>query len=128
MEYEILEYSNDNLLIALDNKKISSENLENKHHLEYFENYLGTEGIGAQSILIEKKYISKAYLIDYSNYYSTCFQNYKRFCKRIHFFKERLTEEQFEKELFDNRSIYLNENYLGYIVLKPLPDSIIGPT
>jgi len=128
MTYEVLSYSDDNLKVALDNKKIPLPFLEKRKHFRYFQSYLGSSGIGAKTLLIEDPYISKAYLIDYSNYYSTCFQNYTRYCKRVHFFNKAFSPTRFEKELYSSASTFLNDCYLGYIVVKPLPDSIIGPT
>ncbi|MDL5514867.1 hypothetical protein QSE00_23860 [Arenibacter sp. M-2] len=128
MSYEIFEYTDDNLKIALDNQRIPLNVLEKRKHFKYFQNYLGPDGIVAKTILVEEPYISKAYLIDYSNYYSICFQDYKRDCKRVHFFGKSFDDIKFEKELYDSKSNFLNDCYLGYIVVKPLPDSIIGPT
>jgi len=126
--YQILLYSDENLIKALT-LFVSEEKLVERNHFKYFQNYLGDEdGIGAKTILIEHDYISKAYLIDYSNYYSTCFQDYGRKCKRVHFFNESFDEKKLEKELLSSKSDFLNNHYLGYIVIKPLPDSIIGPT
>ncbi|MEM7487305.1 MAG: hypothetical protein AAF348_19020 [Bacteroidota bacterium] len=126
--YQIFDYSDKNLKIALDNNQIPINLLEERNHFKYFQSYLGTTGIGAKTILVEEPYVSKAYLIDYSHYYSICFKDYDRHCKRVHFFKANFEKVKFEKELYNSKSSYLNDNYLGYIVVKPLPDSIIGPT
>lgn len=128
ISYQILDYSDENLLVALLNEKITESSLKKRNHFNYFVDYLGKSGLDAKTILVEDPYISKAYLVDYSNYYSTCFQEYARNCKRVHFFKETFDNGKFEKELLGNKSTFLNHNYLGYIVVKPLPDSIIGPT
>lgn len=127
--YQILSYSDENLIKALTTPFVSEEKLVERNHFKYFQNYLGDkDGIRAKTILIELDYISKAYLIDYSNYYSTCFKDYGRKCKRVHFFNESFDEKKFEKELLSSKSDFLSKHYLGYIVIKPLPDSIIGPT
>ena len=127
--YQILSYSDENLIKALTTSFVSEEKLVERNHFKYFQNYLSEDdGIGAKTILIELDYISKAYLIDYSNYYSTCFQDYGRKCKRVHFFDASFNKKKFEKELLDSTSNFLNDHYLGYIVIKPLMDSIIGPT
>lgn len=126
--YEIKEYSEENLAQALSSK-VSVENVKERLHFLYLKKYLSDEkGIDAKTILIEHKYVSKAFITDYSNYYATCFQDYQRFCSRVHFFNIALDKEGFEKELFNLSSGVLEEAYLGYIVIKPLPDSIIGPT
>ncbi len=125
--YELFPFTDENLLNVLRNENITSENLKKRKHFEYFSEYLSEDGIGAKTIIEESPYVSKAYLKDFSNYYSTCFQNFERYCKRVHFFDQSFDSKKFEKELL-NSSTFLNDCYLGYIVVKPLPDSIIGPT
>jgi len=126
--YDVKEYTEDNLAIEFS-FKISKSKVKEKYHYGYLCEYLNeSEGIGAKTIVIEKRYVSKAYFSDYSNYYSTCFQDYDRFCKRLHFFNKKFDKDFFVKELLNNKSDFLNRSYLGYVVVKPLPDSIIGPT
>jgi hypothetical protein len=125
--YEIRPFNNDTLAKALSSKISDGRILERPHYL-YLKNYLGPgDGINAKTIVIELDYISKAYVTDYSNYYATCFQTYERRCKRVHFFNKEFDEAKLLEELLAE-SDYLNKHYLGYIVVKPLPDSVIGPT
>lgn len=124
---QILSFTNDNLAKALS-LKISKERILDRAHFLYLRNYLGPgDGLNAKTIVIELEYVSKAYFTDYSNYYATCFQDYERRCKRVHFFNIELDETALKKEILAE-SNFLNEHYLGYIVVKPLPDSVIGPT
>ena len=127
--YKVLPYTEKNLLKCLDLDILESSVIKKKRHYTYFCEYLGTkDGLGAKTIVIEKKYVSKAYLSDYSNYYSSCFQDYDRFCQRVHFFDITLSAAEFATLLLDQKSEALQESYLGYVVVKPLPESIIGPT
>jgi len=137
MSYEVLPYSSENLAVALSGRgngtnhyvqSISTEAVKKKDHYKYFLSYFSDEGIGARTIVIEKNYISKAYISDYSNYYSTCFKDYQRFCSRVHFFNESFDKDKFHTEIFELKSPFLQNCYLGYIVVKPLPESIIGAT
>lgn len=128
--YYILSYTEDNLAEVLSNHLTPIPKIRGKMHFKYFKEYFGAtgDGLNAKTILIEDKYISKSYLIDYSNFYSTCFRDYERFCKRIHFFSEDFTIEEFHSILkFPNSA---NEkiwkSYLGYVVVKPLPGITIG--
>lgn len=126
--FKILSFNDANLAESLS-INISREQILERDHYRYLKNYLGqTDGIDAKTILIEEKYISKAYLTDYSNYYATCFQRYERECRRVHFFDIEFDEETFKRELLNPDSDFLQKHYLGYIVVKPLPDSVIGPT
>lgn len=132
--FEILKYSPDALAKSLvkDNEFLTPDEVKNKRHFIYFQEYLSNsdDGLGAKTIIIENDYISKAYLSDYSTYYSLCFKQYKRKAKRIHFFSETFNKQQFVNSLIStdvkNRNIW--DSYLGFIVAKPLPDAIIGPT
>ncbi|OJV55789.1 MAG: hypothetical protein BGO31_16980 [Bacteroidetes bacterium 43-16] len=85
----------------------------------------------ADRFLIEPNYVDKDYLEDYANFYARCFQDYNRFCKRLHFFKgnnkrgekfsfsNRLLKKIWTEGLDDKTLYSLQDNYLGFIVLKP---------
>ena len=130
--FTVVPYNEDNLANALSNHLNSSDWIKtSKPHYKYFCNYFddGT-GIGAKTIVIEHKYLSKSYLIDYSNFYSTCHSPYERFCKRIHFFADEFDNRKLTA-LINNPKSKLGkiwESYLGYIVVKPLPKVFIGAT
>ena len=82
---------------------------------------------------MEYDYIDRDYLDDYASYYAKCFTDYDRFCTRLHFFSIAVSEETFEhliesgaesgKDVDD-----FKQNYLGFVVSRPLPDAIIGRT
>lgn len=107
--------------------------VQNKFHYKFFLEYFQSHGNGdhgAQTIVIEEKYISKAFLHDYSEYYSLCFQQYSRYSKRIHFFKSNFCTEDLLKEIAistqKGRKFLTNKAYIGYIVVKNLPNINIG--
>src|SRR5687768_11091524 len=113
MEYEILPYTADNFATSLSGKdpgtnhyvqSISIEAIKQKNHYRYFLSYFSDKGIGARTIVVEKKYVSKAYLSDYSNYYSTSFKDYHRFGKRLHFFNETIDQKTFHSEILNPKS------------------------
>ena len=111
--------------------KIDTNYLEHKLDNDFYKDYLET--LGVKTIVIEKEYIDKDFLNDYANYYVKCFKLYERFCTRLHFFSCELTENSFNSILtnygeLNNNLCHLQENYLGYIVVKNLPQSIIGKT
>lgn len=96
-------------------------------------NYLGK--INAKYFLIEHKYVDKDFLEDYINYYSRCFNDYERFCKRVHFFS-------FDKKKYNNIESLINLKginiekaieelqscYLGFMVVRPIQNKMIGRT
>lgn len=61
-----------------------------------------------------------------------CFKRYKRKCVRLHFFDISFSKEDFDGFLNGAKSNLkeetLQEAYLGFIVVKPLPKTIIGRT
>lgn len=108
---------------------IISEKLRHFHFLvDYFNKEKG--GHHAKTMVIEDKYLSKSYLQDYSNFYSTCYVDYKRFCKRVHFFAETFNEEEFLNNILQpaESDSKIWEAYLGYVVVRPLSKAIIGAT
>ncbi len=121
-----------NLALALSNELTSTVKVSEKKHYNYLMDYLGNDGdsLGAKTIVIEYDYISKSYLNDYSNFYSSCFSKYERFCKRVHFFSNSFSQKQFTNAIKQNslrKSIVWN-SYLGYVVVKPLPLLTVGAT
>jgi hypothetical protein len=106
------------------------QNLETKIHLTYFEEYFRV--LGAQSIIVESPYIDHDYLEDFSAYYVKCFNLYNRFCKRLHFFNKNLSSKEFDEILLSGNKKQeldgLNDAYLGFIVVKPIPATFIGRT
>jgi len=103
--------------------------IANKQHIKFLGEYL--PNIGAETIVVEKKYVDRAFLEDYAGYYSRCFQEYNRFCTRLHFFKVPFSKGDLEAALLGRNDALkntLNENYCGFIVLRPLPDKIFGRT
>jgi len=88
------------------------------------------------TVLIEPEYIDGDYLDDYSYYYSRCFDDYSRFCKRIHFFLADISPRDFQQAFFPDNDEELKETtfnsieeyYAGFMVVRPIPGAIIGKT
>jgi hypothetical protein len=127
---KILPYSVENLAKAISNEYTSPEVISLKNHFLYLKDYLASPDIDAKSIVIEDNYVSKDFLHDYTSYYALCFEPYPKICKRVHFFKNEFTKEELITALIDTQNIIENfwDNYLGFIVVKPIPVTIIGYT
>ncbi len=127
---QILSYSEDSLASSLSNDYTSKEVIASKNHFKYLKGYLSSDEIAAKTIVIEEDYISKDYLHDYASYYAYCFEKYPKFCKRVHFFDNTFTEEDFEKTILDSENDFNEfwEHYLGFIVVKPIPVTVLGYT
>ncbi|MDB5198714.1 MAG: hypothetical protein JWO92_677 [Chitinophagaceae bacterium] len=129
--YKISEFNPDNLASALSNKFTSVDEVKAKNHFTYLIEYLGKEkGIKAGTILIEYEYISRDFLVDYTSYYASCFDDYKKKCKRIHFFENTFTDQEFENFIVQPTGEQEDfwKHYLGFIVAKPIPVKVIGTT
>ena len=124
-------YSPDKLVALLSSYSEASEAVvKSKDHLDYFKNYLGYKG--AACVVVEERYVDRDFLEDYASYYVRCFHDYERTCTRLHFFSTNLEQAQLDKAISGEASIYTEEelqsSYLGFIIVKPLPRTIIGRT
>lgn len=108
----------------------SFPDIMHKKQVQYIYHYL--KDLGAKSVLLEREYIDRDYLEDYSRYYVKCFGNHGHKCARLHFFKKALTHKDVSNILSDETKKQtrngLCSSYLGFIVVKPLPKTFIGRT
>lgn len=99
----------------------------NKKQTDYIYNYLSD--INCNSVLLEFEYLDKDYLDDYIRYYSKSYNNRGAKSARLHFFSNEINHTRFEEILRSNvNTIELQENYLGFMVVKPLQKTFIGRT
>ena len=128
--YEIHPYSIDNLISILAEKsRACPETVKVKLHRVYFDGYFGT--LQARTIIVENDYVDRDYLDDYLGYYGSCFTEYDRKCARLHFFSNVINEGEFATFLSGESAGLvdrLSSSYLGFIVVKPLPQTFIGRT
>jgi len=128
--YQIVSYSDDGLLSLLINSSSSSIGIGAKDHFLLLKDYFGSSGLHAKTIVVEEKYISRDFFSDYSSYYSICFKDYSKFCKRLHFFDKHFDNTYFKKIITNKKenNSEFDKSYLGFIVIKPLPYTVIGTT
>ncbi|TCW72854.1 hypothetical protein [Burkholderia sp. SRS-25] len=131
--FQVLPYTIDNLVQCFANgsKFISQDAVRAKKHRVYFEEYF--QALGAATIVVECNYVDRDYLEDYAAYYDRCFQDYPRRTQRLHFFREAFDEAGFQSVLDGSAQQHLTEerlraSYLGFVVVKPLPATIVGRT
>lgn len=100
---------------------------ERNLHLIYFEEYFKYFlAKGEVTIVTEPEYTDRDYLEDFAAYYVRCFkEKYPAICARLHFFQGELMEEHFRSGATAEG---LNDKYLGFIVVRPLPHACIGRT
>jgi hypothetical protein len=128
--HEVHSYSIDTLREILSKKSGAPEDIiSSKLHRHYFQGYF--QEIGAKTIVVEEGYTDRDFLEDFAGYYVLCFRPYERKCTRLHFFSTAFGAEQFEELLHGNGSLKpdeLQSSYLGFVVVKPLPQTIVGRT
>jgi len=129
--FEVLPCSTDTLKSVLPKKsEISLLELDTKLHIRYFGDYFNE--IGAHTLVVENEYVDHDYSEDHAEYYVRCFKEYKRKCTRLHVFKSDFTKADLSDLLQGNEEQLsvdlLQESYLGFIVIKPLPKTVIGRT
>lgn len=130
MPFQVLQYSRENLIALLEQSSLCDRlSLELDQHVEYFDRYL--TDLRAITIVCENEYIDRDYLEDYSQYYVKCFPNYDRKCTRLHFFSSPFLEADLTRILSEFSEVGHNmmaDSYLGFSVIKRLPQTIFGRT
>ena len=129
--FDVVPYSISELAgLMEEHSSCSLQSVMEKVHLTYFEDYFNF--LNAKTIVVEKPYIDRAYLEDFAAYYVRCFRDYTSSCSRLHFFDNEFDESQFvgtlKKEDGAISFQQMGDSYLGFIVLKPLPKTIVGRT
>lgn len=130
--FVILPFSKESLFAALITEHFPVEQLKKKFLYQYLFEYLNnakdrSDKISAISIVIEFEYISESYLKDLRFYYLDCYAPPPKHTKRVHFFSTELSDKVFENRLLNpNSSNWWEENYIGYIVVRPLSSAIFG--
>lgn len=133
----------------------SPEALDEDPRANYLYSHLSAPSLDAKWIVVEYEYIDATYLDEYVNFYARCFNDYPRKCKRVHFFSSihslrHLEESQPKKDEDDDLYIgfknfllelaisesdigstdhsTLSMSYLGFSVVRPLPEAFWGRT
>lgn len=132
--FEVYKYSIKALEAVIAEKSNNTlKAIHNKSHINYFESYCGPAGVNVRTFIVENNYVDRDYLEDFAGYYIRCFHPYKRLCARIHFFSNEFCSKDFDELLIglEEGSLtceILQEHYLGFVVIKPLPKTVIGRT
>lgn len=102
-----------------------------KDQVDYLFTYLTC--LEAKTVLLEFDYVDKDYLEDFSRYYVKRFGNDGHKCARLHFFSSTVDHRTITSILERGKAAKketdeLNKDYLGFMVIKPLPRTFIGKT
>ncbi|MGD9730294.1 MAG: hypothetical protein AB7V39_28490, partial [Nitrospiraceae bacterium] len=132
--YQVHPYSLDALQRLFQTHAGASEEfVAGKFHSIYFRDYF--RALKAKTIVVEEHYVDRDYLEDFVGYYGRCFRPPGRYCVRIHFFRSSFAVEDLDNFLANQsnrksflRSKFKSKQYLGFVVVKPLPKTFIGRT
>lgn len=84
------------------------------------------------TVVVERHYVDRDYLSDYTHFLARSFQAYARFCTRLHFFGRDITAFEFQQAISrgdtEQAAKKLQGSYLGFVVIRPLPQKFIGRT
>lgn len=129
--FEVYAYSIGELeRLVCEKSESTREIVSAKLHRHYFEGYFSS--IAARTIVVENDYVDRDFLEDYAAYYVRCFSDYRRKCARLHFFENTFDHQDLEKLLAKSKGRTtldeLRSKYLGFIVIKPIPQTVVGRT
>jgi len=129
--FELFAFTEENLFQAFSNEHCPAELIRNRNEVaQYLFRYLRDQG--ATFFVLEHDYVDSDYLDDYSAFYSKCFMHYKSRTKRLHFFScPLISEAQLRDALLRNNdqiASTLRNEYLGFVVARPLPLAVVGRT
>jgi hypothetical protein len=91
--FDCLDFSADNLFDALRAPEQARQQVAAGAQAQYLVRYL--TAVRARTIIVEHEYIDGDYLDDYAAFYAKSFAKYPRWCKRLHFFRDDITEVAF---------------------------------
>lgn len=98
--------------------------------VQYLRCYLAD--LNAQSVVEEPNYFDRDYLAEFAAFYSTSSKGYRNICRRLHLFDVPLLElrQTLAAALggIEEAVTRLNQSYLGFIVVRPLPMTPLGRT
>lgn len=99
--------------------------------LNYLGNYLAK--LDCKTVVSERHYVDRDYIDDVALFYSRSLRSYPNYCHRLHFFSEVFDEKRWREfaTSSSNRGSaekFLQQSYLGFSVVRPLPGCPVGRT
>lgn len=102
--------------------------------VEYLISYLEHPEAGAKTLVVEYPYVDRHYLEEYSGYYATSLRPPSAKAARLHLFATAFDDDGLDRlieraaEDYEAGVAELQEGYLGYVVVRPLPSAPVGRT
>jgi hypothetical protein len=124
----------DALLSVMRNSK-GSNRPTSRHQLTPLKN-LATmlSELDCRAVIAQEPTLEKEYQAEFKAYYSTTFENYKRYSRRLHFFSVGALAEEDTLDFIDRvcaasaskGNAHQTEGYLGFVNVRPVNSSPIG--
>jgi len=94
----------------------------------YLRHYLAD--LGAKTVLEETAYFDRDYLSEFAAFYGVSSRGYPNRCRRCHFFACAVDRRHIRSAAGGSASAIrrLQENYLGFVVIRPIPSAPLGRT
>jgi hypothetical protein len=84
---------------------------------------------GAVSLIVENQYLDRDFTSEFAHFYALVFKRHKKVCRRVHFFGMALRSgPEFFSLIKGLEKAAADQQYLGYIVIRPLENASIGRT
>lgn len=117
--------------LLVDYSEGAEDHIASKRQSSFLQEYL--QELKAATVVCEPGYIDRDFLRDFSAYYVTCFYNYARTTTRLHFFSASFDQSALVSLLSGTEGQELSaeelqDHYLGFVVVRPLPETVIGRT
>ncbi len=143
---DVTEYSRERLQEALSSFGVADESAAHfigpnspilTDRVKFYDEYLSNRSLQAKWIVVEHNYIDGDYLDDYVSFYARCHQDYRRKCKRVHFFSAIKDSLDFSESELNDLLISSDDSdeikefrnaYLGFLIVRPLTQAVVGRT
>jgi hypothetical protein len=114
------------LVVAFDSSDDPLAKLRASPQGQYLRWYLAD--LGAKTVLVERAYFDRDYLSEFAAFYCTSAAGYPNVCSRVHYFSESITRETLARAVESKgpERTLLTESYLGFMVIRPIPQTPIG--
>ena len=111
-----------------DDPLTSISNSNESTQADYLLCYL--DDLGASTVIEEPNYFDRDYLAEFAAFYSVSSRGYANICRRLHFFSNEINRTQLRSAAggSDRQNKILQDSYLGFIIIRPIPAAPLGRT
>lgn len=135
--FKVVQFRDEELARLVREASRSELGWQQPQQIDYLITYLSDAEADAKTVVCEESYTDRHYLEEYAGYYATCLRAPPGVTVRLHFFSELFEQDDFESLLvraasgtdeYDEVQTQIQEGYLGFVVVRPIPSCPIGRT